>query len=304
MDNFIDIIKKDRNIKYDEYISLKDYSTYKVGGKARLIVFPLNVESLIKVIKLLRTFEIKYLLIGKASNLIFPDEDFDGVIINLKEFDKIKFLSKNIVKAEAGVSLQRFAMECAKKDLTGAEFMAAIPGTIGGAVYMNAGAYKSDMGYIVSRIKVLTPNLEYITMSNSELDFHYRSSFLQKNPGYIVIEATIQLKKGNEKDIIELIKDRNKRRWETQPLDFPSAGSVFRNPEEEPAGKIIDDLGLKGYKIGGAKVSEKHANFIINFDNAKSSDIINLINHIKKLVKEEKNIDLVCEQKIISWDNL
>lgn len=164
---------------------------------------------------------------------------------------------------------------------------------------MNAGAYKSDMGYVVKSIKVLTPDLEIKTMYNRELDFHYRSSFLQKNNGYICLEATLQLRKGNRSLILEVINDRKKRRLETQPLEYPSAGSVFRNPEGDYAGRLIEEIGYKGKIIGGAQVSEKHANFIINKGNATGEDIKELINEIKEKVKEKYNIDLKCEQEIV-----
>ncbi len=167
---------------------------------------------------------------------------------------------------------------------------------------MNAGAYKSDMGYVTKSAEVLTPNLEIITMTNKELDFHYRTSFLQKHKGYICLEATFQLRKSDKDLLQEIVDDRKKRRLESQPLEYPSAGSVFRNPEDKFAGKLIEDIGLKGYSIGGAKVSEKHANFIINHNNAKAEDIKNLIEKVKTDVKKEYDIDLKCEQEFVNWE--
>jgi UDP-N-acetylmuramate dehydrogenase len=155
------------------------------------------------------------------------------------------------------------------------------------------------MGYIVKKVKVLTPNLEIKELYNKDLDFHYRTSFFKKNSGYIILEVTINLKKGDKKEILEIINDRKKRRLESQPLEFPSAGSVFRNPKDLFAGKLIEDLNLKGYQIGGAQVSEKHANFIINVGNATGKDIVGLINYIKEKVKEKYQIDLVLEQEIV-----
>ena len=179
------------------------------------------------------------------------------------------------------------------------EFASGIPGTGDGAIYMNAGAYKSDMGYIVKEIKVLTPDNEIITMSNKELDFHYRTSYLQKNPGYICLEATLNLYKGDRNAILDVIRDRKKRRMETQPLEFPSAGSVFRNPPDDFAGRLIEELGYKGKKIGGAMVSTKHANFIINVGNAKGNDIKKLILEIQEKVKEKYDIELKVEQEFV-----
>ena len=164
---------------------------------------------------------------------------------------------------------------------------------------MNAGAYKSDMGYVVQEVKVLTPDYKIITLENKELNFHYRSSFLQKHPEYICLEVIIKLKKGDREILNEVINERRERRRESQPLEYPSAGSVFRNPDGGFAGKMIEDLGLKGYSNGGAKVSEKHANFIINSGGATGKDIVKLIDKVKEEVKKEFNVDLILEQIII-----
>ena len=167
---------------------------------------------------------------------------------------------------------------------------------------MNAGAYKSDMGYIVESVKVITPNYEVIKLTNRELNFHYRTSFLQKHPNYICIEATIKLQHGDKTAMYEVMKDRKERRLASQPLEYPSCGSVFRNPEGMFAGKLIEDLGLKGYRIGGAQVSEKHANFIINYDNATSEDIHSLILYVKEEVKKHYDVDLKVEQEFVNWE--
>ena len=164
---------------------------------------------------------------------------------------------------------------------------------------MNAGAYKSDMGYVVSEIKVIDENYNIKTLYNKDLDFHYRTSFLQKNPKNICIEAKIVLKKGNAKVIMDVIEDRKQRRLISQPLEYPSAGSVFRNPPDDFAGRLIEEIGYKGKNIGGAYVSEKHANFIVNKGGATSSDVINLISEIKENVKEKYDIDLILEQEIV-----
>ena len=167
---------------------------------------------------------------------------------------------------------------------------------------MNAGAYKSDMGYIVKEVKVLTPDLKIITLENKEMDFHYRSSFLQKHKDYICLEVVLKLNKGDKDILDDVIKERRKRRMESQPLEFPSAGSVFRNPEGMFAGKLIEDLGLKGKTIGGAKVSEKHANFIINYKKAKSKDIKELIELVHDIVLEEYKVDMKIEQEFVNWE--
>ena len=183
------------------------------------------------------------------------------------------------------------------------EFASGIPGTIGGAIFMNAGAYKSDMGYIVQTVKVLTPDFKVITLTNRALQFHYRTSFLQKHPNYICLEAVLKLQKGKRPAIEQVMKERRERRLETQPLEYPSAGSVFRNPQEDmPAGKIIEELGLKGLTKGGAEVSKKHANFIINKNHASASDIHDLILFVKNAVLEKYHIELKIEQEFVNWE--
>lgn len=294
--NLVKNLKKLKCGKVEE-ILLKNYTTYRVGGKA-VIIIPEDTKKLVKVLGYLKENNIKFKVLGNGSNLIFGSEGYDGVIIKLNEFKNLK-INGTTVTVGAGYSLIRLATKTCNLGLVGLDFATGIPGTVGGAVYMNAGAYKSDMGYVVKSIKVLTPNLEVKTMYNRELDFHYRTSFLQKNQGYICLEATIQLRKGNRSLILEIINDRKKRRIETQPLEYPSAGSVFRNPEGDFAGRLIEEIGYKGKSIGGAKVSEKHANFIINTGNATGEDIKNLINEIKNKVKEKYNIDLKVEQEIV-----
>ena len=294
----IDKLKKLKVGKVVDCPKMKDYTTYKVGGECIAIVYPTNVENLIKLIKYLKENEIKYKVIGNGSNLIFSDERYDGVIINLKEFDKLE-INDTIVKVGAGYSLVKLSIKTAKLGLAGLEFASGIPGTVGGAVFMNAGAYKSDMGYIVSEVSVLTPDLEVKTLYNKDLDFHYRTSFLQKNPDYICLEAKLVLRSSNSNILMDIISERKQRRLMTQPLEYPSAGSVFRNPENDFAGRLIEELGYKGKNIGGAYVSDKHANFIINKDHATASDIIKLITEIKEKVKEKYNIDLIVEQEIV-----
>lgn len=294
----IDDIKKLKVGKVIENIDLKKYTTYKAGGIGRVLVIPKDIESLQKLFNYINKNNIKYKMLGLGSNLIFGDDIYEGILIKLDEFNDVN-ISGTTIRVGAGYSLIKLSLLAARNDLAGLEFASGIPGTVGGAIYMNAGAYKSDMGYIVKEIKVLTPDNEIITMSNKELDFHYRTSFLQKNPGYICLEATLNLYKGDRNAILDVIRDRKKRRMETQPLEFPSAGSVFRNPPDDFAGRLIEELGYKGKKIGGAMVSTKHANFIINVGNAKGNDIKKLILEIQKKVKEKYDIELKVEQEFV-----
>ena len=289
--------------KCDKDVPLSKHTTYKVGGKAKLMVYPKNVDCLIKLLKLLKTHEIKFKVLGLGSNVLFSDNVFDGVIIRLSELDNLEFFGKNKIRVGAGYSLMKLSLLAAKKGLAGLEFASGIPGTVGGAVFMNAGAYKSDMGYVVSEVKVLTPDFNIITLENKEMNFHYRTSFLQTHPGYICLEAVIKLEKGDKNALDEVIKERRQRRMESQPLEYPSAGSVFRNPEGMFAGKLIEDLGLKGKTIGGAQVSEKHANFIINYNKkAKGSDIKKLIELVHDKVLDEYDVDMKIEQEFVNWE--
>ena len=295
----MNITKELKNLKCGkvDVISLSNYTTYKVGGKS-ILISPRNITCLIKTIKFLQSNSIKYKVLGNGSNVIFNNSGYDGVIIKLDEFDDLE-INGNLVKVGAGYSLMKLALKTCRLGLVGLDFATGIPGTIGGAVFMNAGAYKSDMGYVVKSVKVLTPELEIKDLDNKDLDFHYRTSFLQKNKSYICLEATIKLRKGNKDLIMEIIEDRRKRRIESQPLEYPSAGSVFRNPEGDFAGRLVEEIGYKGKSIGGAKVSEKHANFIINSGKATGEDIKKLITDIQDKVKEKYNIELKVEQEFV-----
>ena len=287
--------------KVVENVPLKEHTTYKVGGIASCFVYPTNVKNLIQLLKYVKKNNIKYKILGNGSNTLFSDKEYTGIIIKLNHFDHIE-VKDTLVVVGGGYNLMKLASLTARKSLTGLEFASGIPGTVGGAVYMNAGAYKSDMGYVVKRVKVLTPDYRVITMTNKELDFHYRTSFFQKHPEYICLEATIGLNKGKKEEIYKVNQERKKRRLESQPLEYPSAGSVFRNPEGLFAGKLIEDLGLKGLTKGGAQISTKHANFIINKGNAKASDIKELIEFTQDAVEDKYHVKLKVEQEFVNWE--
>jgi len=295
--NIIDKLRELNCGKVIENVNLKDYTTYQIECIADVVIFPNSIAELKKIISLLKEQNVKYKILGNGSNLIF-DSKYNGVLIKLDAFNNLK-IDGNLITVGAGYSLMKLALKACRLGLTGLEFATGIPGTIGGAVYMNAGAYKSDMGYVVRKITVLTPDMEIKTMLNSELDFHYRTSFLQKHPNYICLEAELKLQKGNKEAIMEVVNDRKKRRLESQPLEYPSAGSVFRNPPDDFAGRLIEEIGYKGKNIGGAEVSVKHANFIINKENASGEDIKKLILEIQNKVKEETGIELKVEQEFV-----
>lgn len=279
-----------------ENIDLKKYTTYKVGGTGKLLVIPDTIEKLVELLNYLKENNIKYKIIGNGSNLIFVN-DYNGVLIKLDELNNVQINDKEVT-AEAGASLIGLALKVSRMGLKGMEFATGIPGTIGGAVYMNAGAYKEDMASIIKKVKLLDENDNIIELNKEELEFGYRKSILQSKK-YVCLEATFLLDYGNIDEIMALIEKRKQKRIETQPLEYPSAGSVFRNPENGFAWQLIDDIGYKGKRIGDAMVSEKHANFIINVGNANGSDIKELIDEIKNKVKDKYNIDLKVEQEIV-----
>ena len=251
-----------------------------------------------KIIRFIRDNDIKYMILGNGSNIIFSNDYYDGIIIRLDRFDELK-INNNKVVVGAGYSLVKLSIEMANKGLSGLEFAAGIPGFVGASVAMNAGAYNHSLSEIVKSVKVLNPDNKVEIIKGDKLGFGYRDSFFKKNKDNIIISCELVFSYGDKKEIMDIINKRKQRRLDSQPLEYPSAGSVFRNPEGMFAGKLIEDVGLKGYKSGGAMVSLKHANFIINYDKATGKDIILLIDKIKKEVKDRFDVDLVLEQIIV-----
>ena len=286
-----------KNYEYYKDISLKKYNTYRLEVKCGYLIYPGTVEELTNLLKYLKENNINYFILGGGSNIILAKPYFD-VVIKLDKLNNIE-IKDNIVTAEAGVSLIYLANLCMNNNLNGLAFAGGIPGMVGASTAMNAGAYKEDMASIVKEVKVVTPELEVITLTNKDLNYSYRNSFLKEHKDYICTEVTLEMSYLDKDKIKETMTSRKKRRIDTQPLDKPSAGSVFRNPEGLSAGKLIEDAGLKGYKIGGAEISTKHANFIVNTGDATYEDILELIDYTKKKIKEIYNIDLILEQEII-----
>lgn len=279
---------------------LSNYTTYRVGGKVRAICYPKGEEELIKLVTFLKEKNIKYIVLGNGSNVLFSDQLYDGIIIKLDNFNKIS-IEKNIITVGAGYPLIRLSNDAMRNSLIGLEFANGIPGTVGGAIFMNAGAYSEDMSKIVESVRVLTSDMKIKEFTNKQMKFSYRTSMLQKHLDYICVSAKLKLENGNSKEIEKIMIERRNQRRATQPLNYPSAGSVFRNPEGMYAGKLIDDMGLKGYTVGKAMVSEKHANFIINMGNAKASDIKKIIDLIKQKALIKYGIRLHVEQRLINW---
>ena len=289
---------RSNNIEMYEDVSLKKYNTYRLDVKCDYLIFPKDIDEVVKLISFLKENNYKYLVLGNGSNVIFKNNRYNGVVIKLSKLDKVEFDGDKVVVG-AGVSLSKLANMAINNSLSGLEFSVSIPGEIGASVSMNAGAYNESFSDVFVSAKVLTPKLEIIELTNEDMDFSYRNSFIKKNKDYIVLEVVLKLKPGNKEEMNAVIEKRFEKRKATQPLEYPSAGSVFRNPEGMYAGKLIEDANLKGYSIGGAMISDMHANFIVNKDNATGEDIINLINLAKDKVKENNNIDLYLEQVII-----
>ena len=272
---------------------IKDYTTYKLAGVVKAIYFPDDISELKE---LLKNLQGKYKVIGNGSNLIISSK-YDGVLIKLEKFDKLS-IDGTMVRAGCGYNLSKLSSECMKRGLSGLEFAFGIPATIGGAVCQNAGAYGKQMASVVQGVNVLDENYNILYLSLDDLKFGYRDSVF-KHRKLICLEVFLKLKEGNILDIKEKMVSNSLLRREKQPLEYPSAGSVFRNPPLMSAGKLIEDAGLKGTKVGDAMVSLKHANFIVNLGKAKGEDVIELINLIKKTVYEKTGVLLECEQEII-----
>lgn len=300
MNNFILELEKLNLGKIEKDISLSTLTTYKTGGIAKLVVYPNNINNLKQLLKLIHKHNIKYFILGKGSNTLFSDKEFNGVIIKLDKLNNFE-IKETEIYVESGMILSKLVQASVKNELTGLEFAIGIPGTIGGAIYMNAGAYGSKMSNIVKSVIVLDEKLQIEEIPLEKLKFDYRYSIFQANKNLICVAANIKLEHGNHDEIASKIKENLLKRKNSQPLEYPSAGSVFRNPEGNYAGKIIEELGLKGKNIGGAEISTKHANFIINKNNASSSDILKLIKLVQKEVKDKYKIDLKLEQQLVNW---
>lgn len=274
------------------------HTTFKIGGKADFLVLPNSINKLISIIKLCIEKKIPYYIMGNGSNLLVSDKGFRGIIIQIyKNLNDIKIIEDKVY-AQAGVLLSKLSKEIYEASLEGFEFASGIPGTLGGAIFMNAGAYGGEMKDIIEEATVISHQGDLITLSKEALELDYRSSILQKED-YIAISVILKLKKGNQDTIKKTMEELNLKRKTKQPLEMPSAGSTFKRPKGYYAGKLIMDSGLRGFSIGDAQVSEKHCGFIVNKGNATCEDVKNLIKHIQKIVKEKFNVELETEVKFL-----
>ena len=273
------------------------HTSFRAGGAARWFAVPETAEELKAVLAACRKADTPWYVIGNGSNLLVSDKGFPGVIISTDKFDRLE-VNGTEISVGAGVMLSKLANTAYKAGLTGLEFAAGIPGTVGGACVMNAGAYGSEMINVLQSVTVLTPEGTVETLPAESLELGYRTSVIPKK-GYLVLEAVMSLTEGNMEESKALMDDLAFRRKDKQPLEFPSAGSTFKRPAGHFAGKLIEDCGLKGFTVGGAQVSEKHAGFVINKGGATASDIYNLCKEVEKRVKAEFGVSLEMEVKLL-----
>jgi len=295
----------EENVVENELMS--KHTSFKIGGNADFFTTPKTVEQIKEIISYCMQNLISYFVIGNGSNLLVNDDGYRGVIIQLYDkFNDIEYTDngkKVIVKAQAGVMLGRLGNELMKKSITGFEFATGIPGTIGGAIMMNAGAYDGEIKDVIISACLMDACGNIVKLNNSQLELGYRTSIISKEK-YIVLEAEFELEKGNQEEIKNKLDDFTARRKEKQPLEMPSAGSIFKRPHGHFAGKLISDANLIGYSVGGAQISKKHAGFVVNTGNATAADVIKLTDDVKNKVKEQSGVELELEVKKLGFDKL
>lgn len=286
-------------------VPLRRHTSLKVGGPADMMVYPANLEELRTIIRFSDAHSLPYCIMGAGTNLLVRDGGFRGVVVKLSRgFRKITLLRTEadscFIQAEAGASLRKLLAFCLERKLAGLEFISGIPGSLGGAWAMNAGAHGKAMADITEAITLLTPQGAVEEKKSPDVAFSYRK--LDLPPGTVIIGGVLRAMRGRRDELERTIQDLNRRRWETQPLHLPSAGSVFKNPVGHSAGKLLEQAGLKGVRVGGAQVSEQHANFIVNLGGATAREILTLMETMQKRVYEKTGIELEPELRIIGED--
>lgn len=296
--NLENLIPAER-IKYNE--PMKDHTTFRIGGPADILVMPDSMSEIVRIMEWTRERSLPYLVIGEGSNLLVRDGGFRGLVIKLGDnFNNVEF-NRIEVKAQAGIKVSRLAAMAADHGLGGLEFAEGIPGSLGGAVYMNAGAYGGEFSQVVNEAAVLNDAGEVIVMDKSDLEFGYRSSSIQRYR-YTVLEVKLQLHPKESHLVKERMQELSRQRKKKQPLDFPSAGSTFKRPPGRFVGPMIDELGLKGFRVGDAEVSTKHAGFIVNRGQATARDVLTLVSLVQQRVKAKFGVDLTTEFLIVGED--
>lgn len=278
---------------------LANHTTMKIGGPADIFIEPKDMQSIKNTVDIIKRNGIEWIAIGRGSNLLVSDKGIEGAVIKLGDGLDHLSIEGETITVGAGFSVVRLSTMISKKGLSGLEFASGIPGSVGGAVYMNAGAHGSDISKILVKAHILFADGTMEWLTNEELGFSYRTSILQNERPGICIEAVFKLENGDREAIVNQMRKNKDYRKETQPWNFPCAGSIFRNPLPNYAGKLIEDSGLKGHSIGGAQISELHANFIVNTGNAKAQDVLDLIQYVKETIKEKHDVQMETEVEII-----
>lgn len=277
---------------------MKRHTTFRIGGPADFFLLPSTVDEVRGILEICREEELPYFILGNGSNLLVSDKGYRGVIIQLyRNFSNIS-VEGNEICASSGALLSQIAAAARNASLTGFEFAGGIPGTLGGAVFMNAGAYGGELKDVLKEVVVMTEQGEILTLPVEKLDMGYRTSRIKK-AGYLVLEARLVLEQGDMDKIRDITKDLTEKRVSKQPLEYPSAGSTFKRPEGYFAGKLIMDAGLRGYQVGDAQVSEKHCGFVINKGNATAADVLTLIENVREKVQEQFGVTLEPEVKFL-----
>lgn len=296
------IVQQLRNLQVGKILlnePLANHTTMKIGGPADLFIEPSSIGNLEKVMNIINKQHLPWRVIGRGSNLLVSDKGIEGAVIKLgKGLDNLE-IHETEVKVGAGFSLVNLSVQISKKGLAGLEFASGIPGSVGGAVYMNAGAHGSDMSEILEKVHVLFADGTFAWLSKEDMEFSYRTSILQKKRPGIVLEAIFKLKAGNRDEIVAKMQNNKNYRKDTQPYNLPCAGSIFRNPLPYYAGQLVQEAGLKGYSIGGAQISPMHGNFIVNTGNGKAEDVLALIEHVKGTIYQQYGIKIETEVEII-----
>ncbi|WP_282140205.1 UDP-N-acetylmuramate dehydrogenase [Cytobacillus oceanisediminis] len=299
MDEFISKLRELNIGTVKENEPMANHTTMKIGGPADLFIEPSSIENLAKAMELIHSYELKWRAIGRGSNLLVSDGGIEGVVIKLGRGMDHLDLNSTELRAGGGYSLVALSTIISKKGLSGLEFASGIPGSVGGAVYMNAGAHGSDISQILTKAHVLFEDGKMEWLTNEEMEFSYRTSVLQKKRPGIVLEAVFRLTEGDREKISSAMQKNKDYRKETQPWNFPCAGSIFRNPLPEYAGQLIEKAGMKGHSIGGAQISDMHGNFIVNAGDAKAEDVLALIQHIKDTIFDLYGVKMETEVEII-----
>ena len=296
------LIEELKNILGDEGVKVEEamsrHTSFKVGGNAQIFVEPGDEEALQRLLKLINAEKIDHYIIGNGSNMLVSDKGYKGIIISMLKFTSPSLIENESITISAGKTLKELTEFARDNSLSGLEFAYGIPGSVGGAVFMNAGAYDGEIKEVLDKVKVMDKEGNVLSLNTGELDLSYRHSNIEEK-GYIVLEAKFNLKKADKSAIWKKMQELMARRIDKQPLNFPSAGSTFKRPEGYFAGKLIDDAGLRGYSIGGAKVSDKHCGFIVNADKASAEDVYALITYVRLKVKEKFDVELELELRVL-----